>query len=105
MKRKYYIQVAEALTHPQPRYGRILRRIDQSLTLLERAQAKAILEWVSCSIVPITRNEVQAALFVARGKDPSRGRKELPLDVVRRCGPIIEIINDHIYFVHFSAKE
>ena len=69
------------------------------------AQAKSILEWVSCSIVPITRNEVQTALFVARGKDPSRGRKQIPLDVVRRCGPIIEIINDHIYFVHFSAKE
>ena len=48
---------------------------------------------------------MQAALFVARGKDPSRGRKEPLLDIVRRCGPIVEIIDDRIYFVHFSAKE
>ena len=72
---------------------------------MERTQARVILEWVSCSFVPISRNEIQVALLVARGKDPSRGRKEPFLDVVRRCGPIIEIVNDHIYFVHFSAKE
>lgn len=105
MKRKYHIQLAEALTQTPPRYGRTLSRINQGLSPLERAQARAILEWVSCSIVPISRNEIQAALFVARGKDPSRGRKEPLLDVVRRCGPIVEIVNDHIYFVHFSAKE
>ena len=68
-------------------------------------QARTILEWVSCSIVPISRNEIQGAFSVARGKDPSRGRKELPLDVVRHCGPIVEVIDDHVYFVHFSAKE
>ena len=105
MKRKHHIQVAEALTETQSRYGRTISRINQGLSPLERAQAKAILEWVSCSIVPISRNEIQAALSVARGKDPSRGRKEPLLDVVRWCGPIAEIIDDHIYFVHFSAKE
>ena len=56
-------------------------------------------------MVPVSPNEVQEALSVARGKDPSRGRKELVLDVVRRCGPILEVIDDRIYFVHFSAKE
>ena len=53
----------------------------------------------------MSRNEIQGALSVARGKDPYRGGKGLLLDVVQRCGPIIELIDDRIYFVHFSAKE
>ena len=38
-------------------------------------------------------------------KDPFQGRSESLLDVGRLCGPIVETVNDHIYFVHFSAKE
>ena len=56
-------------------------------------------------MVPVSPNEVQKALSVARGKDPSLGGEELLLDVVRRCGPIVEVVDDRIYFVHFSAKE
>ena len=105
MKRKYHILVVEALTQIQSRYARILSRIDQGLSSLERTQAREILEWVSCSIVPISPNEIQGALSVARGKDPNRGRKGLLLNIVQRCGPIVEVIDDRLYFVHFSAKE
>ena len=105
MKRKYRNHVFETLTQAQSRYARILTRINEALSSVERAQARTILEWVSCSMVPVSPNEVQEALSVARGKDPSRGRKGLLLDVVRRCGPVVEIIDDRIYFVHFSAKE
>ena len=97
--------MSSILTQSKIRYDRILRRISQGLSSLEQGQARAILEWVSCSIVPITQKEIQVALSVARGKDPFRGSKELLLDVVQRCGPIIEVINDNVYFVHFSAKE
>ena len=48
---------------------------------------------------------MQGALSVAGGKEPYRGRKGLILNVVQRCGPIVEVIDDRIYFVHFSAKE
>ncbi|KAL9046215.1 MAG: hypothetical protein Q9214_000890, partial [Letrouitia sp. 1 TL-2023] len=85
-------------------YGRILERIDRDLSIAERVQARAILEWVSCSIVPVSQNEIQLALSVVNGKDPFQGRKESLLNVVQRCGPIIEINNDLIEFVHFSAK-
>ena len=105
MKRKYRTHVFEALTQAQLRYARNLTRINEDLSSVERAQARSILEWVSCSMAPVSPNEVQEALSVARGKDPSRGRKGLLLDVVRRCGPLIEVIDDRIYFVHFSAKE
>ena len=105
MKRKYYIHPVEIHTQTQSRYARILKRIDQSLSSSERMQARAILEWVSCSIVPISRNAIQGALSVARGKDPFRGRKGVLLDVVQLCGPILEAIDDRICFVHFSAKE
>lgn len=105
MKRKYRTHVFEILTQAQSRYARNLTRINEGLSLVERAQARAILEWVSCSVVPVSPNEVREAISVARRKDPSRGRRELLLDVVRRCGPILEVIDDRIYFVHFSAKE
>ena len=105
MKRKYRTHVFETLTQAQSRYARNLTRINEGLSPVERAQARTILEWVSCSMVPVRPIEVQEALSVARGKDTSRGREGLLLDVVRRCGPIVEVIDDRIYFVHFSAKE
>lgn len=45
------------------------------------------------------------ALSIANGKDPFQARRKSLLDVLRRCGPIIEIVNDRISFVHFTAKE
>ena len=56
-------------------------------------------------MVLVSLNEVQKALLLARGKAPSRGREELPLDIVRRCGPLLQVIDERIYFIHFSAKE
>ena len=86
-------------------YGRILDRINRDLTSLERHQAKGILEWISCSIVPVRTIEIQFALSIASDKDPFQGRRESLLNVVKRCGPILEVIDEHVYFVHFSAKE
>lgn len=105
MKREYLTHFVETRTQTQSRYARNLNRIDKDLSSVEREQARAILELVSCSMVPLSPNEVQQALSVARGKDPSRGRKELPLDIVRHCGSLLEVIDDRIYFVHSSAKE
>lgn len=56
-------------------YGRIRQRIDRDLTFKERAQAKAVLEWVSCAIVPVYQNEIQLALSVANDKDPFRSQR------------------------------
>lgn len=93
------------MTHPVLRYGRILERISHGLSSLERTQAEAIFEWVSCSVVPVRTVEIQLALSVANDRDPFHGCRESLLDVVRRCGPILEVLDEHIYFVHFSAKE
>lgn len=48
-------------------------------------------------------------LSFALGLDPD-GRRELPrsegvLNVVRLCGPIVEITNGYVNFVHFTVKE
>ena len=93
------------ITNPNLRYGRILERISRDLSRSEIAQAKAILEWVSCSIVPVRTVEIQLALAVGNERDPFQGCRESLLDVVRRCGPILEVVDKYIYFVHFSAKE
>lgn len=42
---------------------------------------------------------------MADNRSVLQGSREAFLNVVRRCGPIVEIIDDSIYFVHFSAKE
>ncbi|EUC40122.1 hypothetical protein COCMIDRAFT_30891 [Bipolaris oryzae ATCC 44560] len=86
-------------------YGRVLSRIEKDLPPQAKLEAKQILEWVSCSLDLITKSEIQFALMIARGKDPSRGSRRLFMDIFQRCGPIIEEINGYIRFVHFSARE
>jgi len=88
----------------QLRYGRIIARIDE-LRPRERKEARTILEWVGCSSFPLTENEIQFAVSVSSGVDPSKGNQESFLNILQRCGPIIEIIEEIVQFVHFTAKE
>lgn len=82
-----------------------MSRIESDLQPQSQLEAKQILEWVSCSLDPVAKNEIQFALTIARGKDPSHGSRGLFMDIFQRCGPIIEEFNGHVQFVHFSARE
>ncbi|RHZ66042.1 hypothetical protein CDV55_107640 [Aspergillus turcosus] len=86
-------------------YGRILSRIEKDLHPQARLEAKQILEWVSCSLDLVTKNEIQLALMIACGKDSSHGCRGLFMDIFQRCGPIIEEVNGYVQFVYFSARE
>lgn len=86
-------------------YGRILTRIDQDLGIQQSKEARTILAWVACSSVPLTKHEIQLAVAVKNGFDPSKGVQETLLNVIQRCGPIIEFQDDAVQFVHFTAKE
>jgi hypothetical protein len=87
------------------RYGRIIARIDQDLRPRERNEAHIILEWVACSKLPLSKNEIQLAVSVSSGADPSKGNTESFLNILQRCGPILEILDEIVQFVHFSARE
>ncbi|KAH6888169.1 hypothetical protein B0T10DRAFT_515086 [Thelonectria olida] len=86
-------------------YGRILSRIDDNLSEREREEAREILGLVACSAVPLSKTEIQLAVSTSRGGNPSRGCRRLFLDLIQRCGPILEEIDGSIQFVHFSIHE
>lgn len=87
------------------RYGRIVSRIDKELRTHERYEARTILEWVGCAFCPPTVKEIQSAVSISSGVNPSRGTQGSFLNVIQRCGPIIEVLNGIVQFVHFTAKE
>jgi len=86
-------------------YARILARIEQSLNSKERVMVRRIMEWVGCANFPPMVEELLQALAITPGqKDFLRGRKAFR-DIFKLCGPIIEIENSVVQFVHFTAKE
>jgi hypothetical protein len=67
--------------------------------------ARKIMEWIGCANFPPKVEELLQALAITPGqKDFLKGRKVFR-DILKLCGPIIEIENDVVQFVHFTAKE
>jgi hypothetical protein len=86
-------------------YARILARIEQNLSLKERLMVRKIMEWIGCANSPLAVEELLQALAITPGQsDFLKGRKAFR-DILRLCGPIIEIENNVVQFVHFTAKE
>ncbi|KAJ0114753.1 hypothetical protein J7T55_004494 [Diaporthe amygdali] len=86
-------------------YDRILYRITDNLGERQSEDARQILALITCSVVPLSKNEIQLAVYTAQGRNPSRGCKGLFLNILQRCGPFIEEIDGHFRFVHFSARD
>ena len=90
---------------PWRRYDRIVGRLARQLGPRELLEARKILEWIGCSLVPIRRNELELALRIAPGAKTFAYKQRLIRDIVHLCGPIIENQGDVFQFVHFTAKE
>lgn len=86
-------------------YKRIIERIESDMEDRARQEANTILELVACSAVPLSKNEIQLGVLVAQGGDPSNGCRSMFLNLIQRCGPIIEEIHGKIQFVHHPAQE
>lgn len=71
----------------------------------QREDARQILALITCCVVPLSKNEIQLAVYTAQGRNPSNGCQGLFLNILDRCGPIIEEIDGNFRFVHFSARE
>ncbi|UKZ82346.1 hypothetical protein TrVFT333_010133 [Trichoderma virens FT-333] len=81
--------------------GRIFDKINRKSQIIKK-KCRLILGWISCSPAPLALSELEQALVVTIS---DTSRVSSPLNVVRLCGPIIEIVGGNIQFVHFTVKE
>ncbi|RSL98170.1 hypothetical protein CDV31_012704 [Fusarium ambrosium] len=86
-------------------YGRIFQRINTSTDRAFRHKARLILGWVGCAPSPMTRHELEQALVINPDQFDQEPRVNSELNVVKDCGPIVEVIDDYVQFVHFTVKE
>ncbi|KAI1457992.1 hypothetical protein F4805DRAFT_474716 [Annulohypoxylon moriforme] len=82
-------------------YGRLLDRAKKKHT----NSVRTILQWVACARRSLSEEEMLQILSIEPGQqDFTKGRRQLR-DICKTCGPIIEINDSKIQFVHFSARE
>ncbi|KAF5700224.1 nacht domain-containing protein [Fusarium mundagurra] len=84
-------------------YERILQRITKYPSAAQK-QCKKILSWIACSPVQITRHEMEQALIIQTDKR-SVPQVRSTLNTLRLCGPLVEVEDEHLKFVHFTVKE
>ncbi|KAK5267403.1 hypothetical protein LTR96_007436 [Exophiala xenobiotica] len=99
--RKYLRALPETL---QDAYARILSRIHELRPLDLKEKALKIIKWVGCAPSPMTTTELGQALLV-RHPDEEAVTKSLPMDFPRLCGPIVEVVDEYVQFVHFTVRE
>lgn len=67
--------------------------------------ARKILGWIASTPVPLTIQEIQQALTINPKRKEFSGKVLVGLDLVKLCGPIVEIVDEYVQFVHFTVKE
>ena len=55
--------------------------------------------------MPLTRHEVEQALCIVPGQLDHLPQIQGSLNIAQLCGPIVEVFDDHLYFVHFTVME
>lgn len=70
-----------------------------------REKARKLLGWIGCSLTPLTIQELEQALAVRMDDVTIDARVIAKLNPVVICGPILEVVDDYVQFVHFTARE
>ncbi len=86
-------------------YARILSRVNSLPSASAKTKARNILGWVGCCPTPLTIQELDQALMVDVDNLDSSVRGSSNLNIVELCGPIVEVVDDYVQFVHFTVKE
>ncbi|KAF7118883.1 hypothetical protein CNMCM5793_008519 [Aspergillus hiratsukae] len=86
-------------------YSRVLVRIDKLRPPSAREKARRILTWVGSSPTPLTVQEIEQALTVKPGSHELEKKVFASPNFYRLCGPIIEIVDGYVQFVHFTVKK
>ena len=85
-------------------YSRILHRINGLGSSL-KDKVRKILGWIGCAPIPLTIQELEQALVVSREDIKGAAKVIAVLNMPRICGPIVEVVDDYVQFVHFTVKE
>ncbi|CZR60110.1 related to NACHT domain protein [Phialocephala subalpina] len=86
-------------------YARILERINSLNPPALRDKARKLLGWIGSSLTPLTIQEIEQALIIRMDDIDGDVRVIARLNPVRVCGPILEVVDDYVQFVHFTARE
>jgi hypothetical protein len=86
-------------------YARILARVSNLPSAVARNKTRNILGWIGCSPTPLTIQELEQALMVDIEDVQSSVRVSSSLNVIELCGPIVEVVDEYVQFVHFTVKE
>ncbi|KAK0630428.1 hypothetical protein B0T17DRAFT_607368 [Bombardia bombarda] len=89
-------------------YERVLARVNSLPSEIARKRARNILGWIGCSPKPLSIRELEQALEVDTpyGDNGSKRSSSIgTLNVVDLCGPIIEVVDEYVHFVHFTVVE
>ena len=70
-----------------------------------RDKARKLLGWIGSSSIPLTIQEIEQALVIRTDDSDGNARVIARLNAVRVCGPILEVVDDYVQFVHFTARE
>lgn len=89
------------------RYDRVFQRIN-NLYPRPRQQCKKILGWIGCAPTPLSTLEMEQAISITQ--DPKDETDDAPNkffgpNFVRLCGPIVEVMDEKLVFVHFTVQE
>jgi len=87
------------------RYARILKRISNLSPPTLRDKARKLLGWIGSSTTPLTIQEIEKALTIRMSDLDGDVKVIARLNPVRVCGPILEVVDDYVHFVHFTVKE
>ncbi|KAI1122503.1 hypothetical protein F5Y10DRAFT_72272 [Nemania abortiva] len=86
-------------------YHRIFHRINTA-TPANRKRCRKILGLIGCATTPMTIFEMEHALAVDFKKEYHDPPSPLEnFNFVKSCGPIIEVVEETVQFVHFTVQE
>ncbi len=68
-----------------------------------RDKARKLLGWVACAPTPMTVREIQQAVSIRPGGQVATFVVDAQIEKI--CGPIVEVVDDCVQFVHFTVKE
>lgn len=60
---------------------------------------------MGCSPTPLTIQELEQAVSISVGDFTQQMKQYSTLNLLRLCGPVIEVVHEKVHFVHFTAKE
>lgn len=66
---------------------------------------RKVLGWIGCTPTPLTTQEITQALGITPGDLRHKSDQRAMFSFGRLCGPIVEVIDDYVQFVHFTVQE